>query len=61
MLNDFEVTISKEENDRVDSIRYSFQKLMRSAVSLFSGLTMYIKLSHITWKKKKKALNRVWI
>lgn len=56
MLNDFEVTISKEENDRVDSIRYSFQKLMRSAVSLFSGLTMYIKLSHITWKKKKKSL-----
>ncbi|XP_052061669.1 dynein axonemal heavy chain 8-like [Mytilus californianus] len=31
ILNDFEVTVPKEENDRVDSLRYSFQKLMRSA------------------------------
>jgi hypothetical protein len=32
---------------------------MRSAVSLFSGLTMYIKLSHITWKQGKNNLERV--
>lgn len=33
MLNDFGVTIPKEENDKVDTLRYSFQKLMAMAVS----------------------------
>lgn len=33
MLNDFEVVVKKEETDMVDSLRYSFQKLLTSAVS----------------------------
>ncbi|KAJ8316142.1 LOW QUALITY PROTEIN: hypothetical protein KUTeg_006156 [Tegillarca granosa] len=31
MLQDFGVTVAKEENDKVDSLRYSFQKLMTKA------------------------------
>lgn len=34
MLQDFGVTVAKEENDKVDSLRYSFQKLMTKAVSI---------------------------
>lgn len=33
MLNDFGVTVPKEENDKVDTLRYSFQKLMAMSVS----------------------------
>lgn len=35
MLNDFGVTIPKEETDKVDTLRYSFQKLMGMAVSTY--------------------------
>ena len=33
MLQEFGVTIPKEENDKVDTMRYSFQKLMVMSVS----------------------------
>ena len=34
MLHDFEVSVPQEENNKVDSLRYSFQKLMAIAVSM---------------------------
>ena len=37
MLNDFGVTIPKEETDKVDTLRYSFHKLMRISVSIQYG------------------------
>ena len=42
MLHDFELTIPKEENDKVDSLRYSFQKLIVSAVSQSACLEYFI-------------------
>ena len=34
MLQDFEVIVKKEETDMVDSLRYSYQKLLTSAVCI---------------------------
>ena len=36
MLNEFEVSVPQEENNKVDSLRYSFQKLMAIAVSFLN-------------------------
>ena len=33
MLTDFEKSVSKEENDKVDSLRYSFEQLLSKSVS----------------------------
>ena len=33
MLNKFEVAVAREEVERVDSLRYSFEKLLTQAVS----------------------------
>ena len=33
MLNRFEVSVAREEEDGVDTLRYSFEKLLSQAVS----------------------------
>ena len=38
MLHDFEVSVPQEENNKVDSLRYSFQKLMVIAVSCLTDI-----------------------
>ncbi len=44
MLQKFQVTVAKEEADRVDTLRYSYQKLTRQAVSLFELHWRYAKV-----------------
>ena len=42
MLNEFEVVVKKEETDMVDSLRYSFQKLLSSSVGQFCHSLWFI-------------------
>ena len=37
MLNRFEVSVAREEIDGVDTLRYSFEKLLAQAVSVNEG------------------------
>lgn len=58
MLNDFGVTIPKEENDKVDTLRYSFQKLMVMSVSSFdcyryAFYSFFLKKTYETWPQHK--------
>ena len=53
MLQEFGVTIPKEENDKVDTMRYSFQKLMVMSVSY---LVYYSVLSPTKWFMQLNAI-----
>ena len=44
MLNRYELLVAKEESERVDTIRYSWQKLQSLAVNIVDLLIVFVRL-----------------
>ena len=47
MLNRYELLVAKEESERVDTLRYSWQKLQSLAVNIYF-LVFFVLVMHYT-------------
>lgn len=55
MLNRFEVSVAREEVDGVDTLRYSFEKLLAQAVSLLFQTRLFIILMFSCFVREQAA------